>query len=76
MVGVVGVDVLGHGVIVVPENTGVLLYVELYVFYSGCKEEWYVSSGHLGSKSNFCPPILASYMRPPLAMVNTITPFW
>src|SRR5262249_45011368 len=29
-----------------------------------------------GSKPNFCPPTLASYMRPPLVAVKTATPFW
>src|SRR5262245_53733455 len=29
-----------------------------------------------GAKLNFCPPTLASYIRPPLAAVNTATPFW
>lgn len=27
-----------------------------------------------GLKPNFCPPIEASYMRPPFAMVNMATP--
>jgi hypothetical protein len=29
-----------------------------------------------GWKPNFCPPTLASRMRPPFARVNTATPFW
>jgi hypothetical protein len=29
-----------------------------------------------GSKLNFCPPTLASAIRPPLPVVKTTTPFW
>jgi hypothetical protein len=29
---------------------------------------------YLGSKVNFCPPTLASYINPPFAMVKMATP--
>src|SRR5215831_1540968 len=34
------------------------------------------SSDHLGSYLNFCPPMLASYIRPPFATVKVAMPLW